>query len=96
VRAGGAAGGTGVSKDVTALDLRTRSNDESGHVEIHGFQALAVVNADGVAEYVKLLRESDGACGHCAYGFIGGRALVDAAMIFPGGLSVMKALDAKR
>src|SRR5262245_31537526 len=95
MRASGAAGGASVSEDVAALNLRARRYDEFGHVEIHGFEALAVVNADGVAEHIKFLRESDSACCDRADGFAGWRALVNAAVIFAGSFTVVKTFDAK-
>ena len=64
VRTSGTTSGTRVAEDVAALHLRAGNCDQLGHVEIHGLEALAVVNADGVAEYVELLGESDGAGGY--------------------------------
>src|SRR5262245_14029808 len=71
MRASGAAGGTGVAKDVAALDLRAGRGNKLGHVEVHGLKALAVINADGVAEDVELLGERDCARGDGANGFAG-------------------------
>src|ERR1700751_5761933 len=79
VRAGGAASRAGVTEDVATLDLRAGRGNQFGHVEVHGLEALAVVNADGIAQDIKLLSEGDGAGGHSADGFAGGRALIDAA-----------------
>ena len=58
MRPGGAAGGTGVAKNIAALHGRAGSNDESRHVQVHGFEALAVIDADSVAEHVELFGES--------------------------------------
>ena len=54
-----------------------------------------MVNADRVAEHVELLCEGDGAWGDRADGFASGRTLVNTAVVFAGGLSVVKAFDAK-
>jgi hypothetical protein len=96
VRAGGAAGGTGVAEDVAALDFGAGGDFEFGHVEIHGFEALTVVNADSISEDIKLLSEGDGACSNGANGFSSGSALVDAAVVVAGGFAVVEALYAKR
>ena len=95
MRAGGASGGTGVAEDVAALDLQAWRGDESGHVEVHGLEALPVVYADGVAQDVKLLSERDPASGYRADGFARGSTLVDAAVVFAGGLAVVEALHAE-
>src|SRR6516164_4122629 len=95
MRSGGAARGTGVAQNVAALHLRTRCDNELRHVKIHGLKALAVVNADRIAENVELLRERDVACGDGTDGFAGRGALVHAAVIFAGRLPVMEAPDAE-
>ena len=96
VGAGRASGGTGVAEDVAALDLRTGDGDKFGHVEIHGLKTLSVVDADGIAEHVELLRERDGASGDGADGFARGSPLVHAAVVLAGRLSIVKASDAER
>ena len=95
MRSGGAARGTGVAQNVAALHLCTRCDNELRHVKIHGLKALAVVNADRIAENVELLRERDVACGDGTDGFAGRGALVHAAVIFAGRLPVMEAPDAE-
>src|SRR5215813_9404929 len=86
MRSGGAARGTGVAQNVAALDLCTCCDDELRHVKIRGLKALAVVNADRIAENVEFLRERDVACGDGADGFAGRGALVHAAVILAGRL----------
>lgn len=93
---GGTAGGTGVAENVATLNGCAGSGDEAGHVEIHGFEPLAVIDADSIAEYVELFRERDGARSHCADGFAFGRALVYATVIFTSGLSAVETLNAER
>src|SRR5215469_6879093 len=61
VRAGGAAGGPGVTENIAALHNSTRSHNETRHVQVHGFQALAVIDAHRVAKYIELLCEGDSA-----------------------------------
>src|SRR5215470_7144458 len=57
VRAGGPAGRTGITENVPALHLQAGGRDEFGHVQIHGFEALAMVEAYGVAEHMEGLCE---------------------------------------
>src|SRR5262249_44685396 len=95
MRSGGAARGTGVAQNVAALDLGTSCDHELRHVKIHGLQALAVVNADRIAENVELLCERDVAAGDGADGLGGWGALVHAGVIFAGRLPVMEAPDAE-
>jgi len=91
--ASGTAGRTGVTEDVAALNLRAGSGGQLGHVEVHGLEALAVVNADSIAEHVELLSESYGTSSNGADGFAGGSALIDAAVIFTGGFAVVETFD---
>jgi hypothetical protein len=93
--AGGTAGRTGVAEDVAAFNLCARGGEQLGHVEVHGLEALAVVNAHGVAEDVELLGESYRTGGNGADGFASGCALIDAAVIFTGGLAVVETFNAK-
>jgi hypothetical protein len=95
MRAGGAASRTGVTEDVTALNLCARRGNQLGHVEVHRLETLAMVKTRGVTEDVELLSESYRAGGNRADGFAGGRALIDAAVIFAGGLAVVEAFDAE-
>src|SRR4030095_11922936 len=72
------------------------SNGQPGHVEVHGFESLAVVDANSIAKHVELFRKRDGARGDRADRFALGRTLVHAAVVFAGGLSVVKTLHAER
>src|SRR5579863_138988 len=96
MRAGGAAGGTGIAENIAALNRGARSRNQARHVQVHRFEALAVVDPDGVAENVKLSCEGDSARGHRAYRLAFRSALIDAAVVFAGGFAVVEALDAER
>src|SRR5258705_13839390 len=75
MRTGGAASRTGVAKSISALDSCTTSDSQSRHVQIHGFEALSVVDSDRVAKNVKLFREGDSACRNGANRFALGSPL---------------------
>src|ERR1700735_1186796 len=60
-------------------------------MQVHGFEALAVVDGYGAAEDVEGLNDFYHACGDCADGSSGGRTLVDSGVKITGGLSVVKA-----
>src|SRR5690242_2912200 len=52
-----------------------------------------MIEADGVAEHVEFLREFHFTGGDSANGFAFGSALIDAAVIFAGGLAVVQAAN---
>src|ERR1700686_2304421 len=93
--AGGASSGTGIAKNVEALHGRAGSGDQPRHVQVHGFEALAVIDADGVAEDVEFLRKRDGASSDRANRFAFRSALVEAAVVLAGRFAVVEALDAE-
>ena len=69
MRPGRAASRTCIAKNISALHCRARGNDESRHVQVHGFEALAVIDTDGVTEHVELFGKVDGARGYSANRF---------------------------
>src|SRR5262249_31052886 len=87
--AGRTAGRTRVAEDVAAVHLGTWRGDKLGHVQVHGLKALAVVNADSVAENIELLGKGDRPGRDRADRFAGGRALVNAAVVLASGLAVV-------
>src|SRR5437867_5936318 len=96
MRTRGAAGRTGVAKSISALDSCTANDSQSRHVQIHGFEALSVVDSDRVAKNVELFREGHSACRNGPNRFAVGSPLIHSAVIFARGFAIVETPYAKR
>src|SRR5271155_1019365 len=92
VRAVGAAGGSDVADHVAFVHASACLHVQFRHVQVHRFEALAVVDSYGAAEDVERLDNFYNAGSDCANGRSVGRALVDSGVKFTRRLTVMKAL----
>ncbi len=95
VRGGRAAGGTNVADDVSLFDDGAFGHGELGHVQVDGFETLAVIDTDGAAVQIPVMHDLDDACVDRVDGSAGGRALIEAAMEIAGGFTVHVALHAE-
>ena len=96
VRTGGTAGRTGVTENVALLHNCAVGNGEFGHVKKHGAEALAVIDADGVAEDVELFREDNFSVGDGANFFACRSSLIHATVKFTSRFAIVQAFHAKR
>ncbi len=95
VGTGRAARGAGVAEDVAFLYEGTVGDSQFRHMEKHGGEALAVIDADGVAKNVEVLCEDDFSVGDGTNFFACRGALIDATVKFTGGFSIVKTLHAE-
>src|SRR6266404_375690 len=96
MRTRGAASRTGVAKSISTLDSCTASDSQPRHVQIHGFEALSVVDSDRVAKNVELFREGHRACRNGPNRFAFGSPLIHSAVIFAREFAIVETLYAKR
>src|SRR5258708_35713310 len=96
MRAGRAACGPCITESIPTLHASTVLDRQARHVQVHGLEALAVVDADGVAEHVELLRESYSPRGDRANRFAFGSTLVHAAVRFASRFPVVQTLHTER
>src|SRR6266478_5937597 len=96
MRASGPSGSASVTKNIATFHGTSRTHQQSRHVQVHGFQALPMIDSRGVAEHIELFCEGNRSRSNRANRFSFRCALVHATVIFAGVPSVVQTFDAER
>jgi len=95
MRSSGTTSRTGIAKDISFFDDRAIADGEPCHMQIHRTKALAMINANSIAQHVELPGKNDLSVSDGSDGFAGRSALVHSAVKFPGRLAIVEALHTK-
>ena len=90
-----ASGRPDITDHVSLFDRRAFGYRELRHVEVHRFEALAVIDADRAAVQVPFADDFHDAGVDCVDRRAGGRPLIDPAVKIPGRFAVHVALHAE-